>query len=247
MIDFLAWVEVNKKRLFIGISVVGVVTGALVVYQWHSNQAEAEANAALLKVDRTSPGQERSAEPDAQALLRVATAFPGTGAAGRALLRAAETLFKDGKYAEAQAQFEAFLRSYPGQPLAAVATFGVAACLDALNKTNEAVTAYQDVVSRYGASSVVSQAKLAQARLYEARNEPAQALRIYDEMTRPSQPTLGSSEAARMRQQLLARHPELVKTNAPPAGALPAATNAPAPAASPGPAPSNPAGAPPPK
>lgn len=218
MIEFLAWVEVNKKRLLVGVVAVAIVLGGVWIYQWHSNQAETEASAALLKVDRAGADPEGASDPNPQSLLQVATAYPGTGAGSRALLLAAEALYKENKYGEAKTQFENFLRNNADNPLAPIACLGVAACLDSMNKTNEAVAAYQDVLSRFGGSAVVGQAKMGLARLYEAANQPAQALKIYDELIRPSQQSSWGSEAALLRQKLLVRNPELVKTNAPPAG-----------------------------
>ena len=219
MIDFLAWVEVNKKRLLIGAVAVGAAIAAYAIYQWHSNQAEADASAALLRVHRVGAGEEGAPEASAQALLRIAAEYPGTGAGARALLLAGEALFKQGSYSEARTQFEGFLRNYADNPLAPIAALGAAVCLDSMNKTNEAATAYQDVVNRFAGAAVVGQAKLGLARLQEARNDPAQALKIYDELIRPSAQTVWSSEAGQLRQQLLARHPELAKTNAPASGA----------------------------
>ena len=227
IIDLLAWVEVNKKKLVIGVAVLAIVIAACAIYQWRHNEAEAEASAALLKVERTGFRSDDAPEADAQAFLQVATAHPGTSAGGRALLFAAAALFRENKYAESKAQFESFLRDNPENPLTPIAAFGAVACLDALDRTNEALVAYQDVVNRFGGSVVAAQAKLGLARLYEAGNEPTQALRIYNELTRPNAQSAWSSEAALRREQLLSRHPELVKTNAPPASILSAISNPP--------------------
>jgi len=215
MIQFLAWVEVNQKKLLIGALVVGVVIGANVIYQWRSRQVEAGANAALLRADRAGAAVEVAAEPNAQAFLEVASAYRGTSAAGRALLLAGEALFREGKYAEAKSEFESFSRDYPEHRLGPTAALGVAACLDAMNKTNEALSAYQQVASRFSGAAVVPQAKLEIARIHEAMNEPVQALRLYEEMVRLGPQSAWGSQAAVRRELLLSRHPELARTNAP--------------------------------
>ena len=243
MIEFLAWIEVNKKKLLIGIAAAAAAIGAYAIYQWHQSQAEAEASAALLKLDRPGGAAENAPEPDGQAFVQVAAAHPGTSAAGRAVLFAADAFFRDGKFTEAQTQFEIFLRDYPENTLAPIAALGVATCLDAMNRTNEALAAYKDLLSRFAGSAVVAQAKLSLARLYEARNEPAQALKVYDELTRPNMQSTWSSEATMWREQLLSRHPELAKTNAPAVPSL--STNAPGQTA-PGATATNPAPASPP-
>src|SRR5438046_10278509 len=178
MIDFLAWVEVNTKKLVIGVALVAVAISAGAIYQWRHNEAEAGASAALLKVERTGVRSDDAPEADAQAFLQVASAHPGTRAGGRALLFAAAALFRENKYAEAKTQFENYLRDDPENPFVPTAAFGAAACLDALDKTNEALAAYQDVANRFAGSVVVAPAKLGLDGVYEAGNDPTQALRI---------------------------------------------------------------------
>jgi len=214
-VELLAWLTVNKKKILIGAIALAVLATALSIYRWSRQQAEVAASAALLGIERSTARREEAKGPGAQAYLQVATAHPGTSAGGQALLLGAEELFKEGKYVEAKGQFESFLRDYGENPFAATAALGVAASLDCQDKTNEALAAYQDVLARYPNSAVAGQAKLALARLYEARNEPAQALKIYEELTRPNAQSAWASEAARHREDLVSRHPELVKTNEP--------------------------------
>jgi len=228
LIEFLAWVEVNKKKLMIGAAAVAVAVAAYSIYQWHRNQAEAEATGALYKILTPASQTERPGGPGAQAFLQVASTHPGTSAGAQALLFGAEALFRENKFAETKTQFENFLRTYPDHPMAPTAAFGIAACLDAMDKTNEALAAHQDVVSRYAGSVVASQAKLGLARLYETKGDLAQALRIYEELARPTASSAWGAEASARREQLLQHHPELARTN-PPAPVFPSAlSNAPA-------------------
>jgi len=228
MIEFAAWVEVNKNKLLIGAAIVAAAIGAYAFYKWHRDETEAEANAALLKVDKPGVRSELAPEPGAQAFLQVATAHPGTSAAGRALLFAAGASFREYKYEDAKTQFEQFLRDYAESPLAPTAALGVAASLDAMNKTNEALLAYQDVGNRFGGAAVAAPAKLGLARLYAAADgSAAQALKICEELMRPNARSVWSAEAASLRKQLLSRYPELARANAPPAAILSAASNAP--------------------
>ena len=39
MIEFLAWVEVNKKKVLIGTALVAVAIVAYSIYQWHRKQS----------------------------------------------------------------------------------------------------------------------------------------------------------------------------------------------------------------
>jgi len=227
LIEFLAWVEVNKKKLMIGAAAVAVAIAAYSIYQWHRNEAEAEATAALYKIQTPASQTERPGGPGAQAFLQIATTHPGTSAGAQALLFGAEGLFRENKFAEAKQEFENFLRTYADHPVAPTAALGIAACLDAIDKTNEALAAYQDLVSRYAGSVVASQAKLGLARLYETKGDLAQALRIYEELARPTASSAWVAEASARREQLIAHHPELARTT-PPAPVFPSAlSNAP--------------------
>jgi outer membrane protein assembly factor BamD (BamD/ComL family) len=220
-IELLAWIEQNKKAVFIGALAVAVVLSALAMYRWNRNQAEINASVALFGIDGPSTRLEEGKRPEAQAYLGVATAYRGTSAGAQALLLGAEALFREGKYADAKEQFDNFLRDYSEHSFAATAAFGIAAVLEAQDKIDEAFAAYQHVVTRFPNSAVFGQAKLALARLHAGRNEPAQALKIYEEFTRSSSPSVWGSEALRRREQLLAQHPDLAKTNAPAATPAP--------------------------
>src|SRR2546428_438034 len=60
------------------------------------------------------------------------------------------------------------------------------------------------------------------------KGDLAQALRMYDELARPTASSAWGAEASARREQLLAHHPELARTN-PPAPVFPSAlSNAPA-------------------
>lgn len=231
-IEFLAWLEVNKKRLLIGAGVVAVVASVIAVWRAHAEAQERKANGALLAVAGSSLSGE-SRRPTASEYLQVGEQYSGTKAATRALLLGAEALYREGKYVEAKAHFEKARELLGNDNLAGTAAYGIAVCLDALGKTNEAMAAYQDVVTQHASSASAGQARLAMAGLQEARGEYAQALRTYNEMT--NRLVSGwSSEALMRRENLLSRHPELVPTNAPPAaaplvGPLGATTNVAAP------------------
>jgi len=217
--EFLAWVELNKKNLAIGAAVFVALLFGYFVYQWYSNEQEAAANQALSAIRSTPTSAVMLPEPKAQEYLKVANKFGGTSAGERALLMAAADLYAQGKYQEAQAQFERFLKNYSHGPLAPQAVYGVAACLDALNKVDEALAKYQDVIARYPSEPVAGQAKLAMGRLYEAKNQSELALKMYEDLTKGNPASVWSAEARALREALLQSHPNLAPTNAPTTGA----------------------------
>jgi tetratricopeptide (TPR) repeat protein len=206
--DFLAWLEVNKKRLIQLAAVLIVIGFAVAVVRYVREQKELNASAELLALRPPLNAGTNAVPIPASSFLNVASQFSGTEASERASLLAAGALFTEGKYAEAQTQFNKFLTDYSNSPWAGEAAYGVASCLEALNKQDEALTAYQNVVNRYGTLAVADEAKQSLARLYEAKKQPEQALKLYDELTRGAAGR-NNPELMMKRGQLLKQYPYL--------------------------------------
>jgi predicted negative regulator of RcsB-dependent stress response len=215
--DLLSWFELNRKRIVWGIVTVVVAIAAFLFLRWRSAESEVSASTAVLKASGALTPGSRTNPVSSAVLLQLAGAHSGTRAAERAQLLGAGALFAEGKFAESQAQFEAFRQKHGDSPLVPTAAFGVACAVDAQGKTNEAVAAYQAVITQFSTESIANQARLGKARLHEAMNQPEQALALYDELAKPGAFTPSAQEAMGRREALLARNPSLVKpaTNAP--------------------------------
>jgi tetratricopeptide (TPR) repeat protein len=201
--------EVNKKRLAVGVSVavaVGLLASAII---YHQSRKETRASSALSEV--RAPLNAGTAPPTgtAEAYLKVADTHKGTKAAARALLMSAGVRFQAGEYAEAQALFERFTREYPTSPWLAQAMFGVASCLDVQQKTTEALAKYDELRKRFSNDPVAEDAKLGMARLLEAQNKPAEAYKLYEELAKLAGVSGVGAEADMRMDFLLEKHPEL--------------------------------------
>jgi len=219
LLNVLAWLEIHRKHLLLGfIALLGVFA---VIFLWRHFDAEKEStgNAALLQL-RAKPGQPDTA-PKAAEYLKVAEEHASTSAGPRARLLAAAAYFNENRYADAQSEFTRVLEADRSGVLAAQASYGIAASLDALDKADEAAAKYQEVISSFPEDSVASQARLSLARLYESRKQPENALRLYDEVLRDRESNLFVQLATQAREELTRKHPELAGTNAPAAN-LPA-------------------------
>jgi predicted negative regulator of RcsB-dependent stress response len=215
-----AWGDKNKKQLLYGL--IAVVVVGIVVAFWlaHKSESQNDANYALSKLT-SHASVPNVPEPTPDALLKVASDYPNTDAAQRALLLGAADLFASGKYDVAQAQFQKFLKDYNNSPYAAQAALGVASCYDAQGKTNDAESGYDAVINRYPSQNVVPQARLGMARLLEAQGKFKEARTELEELTR-SYPGTISSEAATRLQELNVAHPEVKPTAALPQAMTPA-------------------------
>ncbi|HMO63819.1 MAG TPA: tetratricopeptide repeat protein [Verrucomicrobiota bacterium] len=216
-IKLAAWIEVHRQRLFIALGAVIVAVAAWYFTRLARENAEASAGRQLLELTA------RSGTPaPVEDFLRLAETAGGTRAGKHARLLAAERLFRDGKFAEAQAEFERALAISPDGVLAPQAAFGIAASLDAQDKLPEAEAKYREVLARHPEQAAAREARLALARLLESKDQPEQALRLYDELIHEPQQGVFAMEARARRESLVRRHPQLA--SAAPASALPVST-----------------------
>lgn len=207
---FLAWLEVNKKQVVYGIGgaiLLGVVIWAF-LYQREQKVVEAGEALSRAFVPQATGAATPTEAPNAY--LKVASQYPSSSAGAAAQLLAATALFTDGKFSEAQAQFEKFTREHRGNPLLSEAELGIAACLDAQGKANEATAAYKRIVDLRKSENVVSQAKFALARLYVAQSKPELALPLYEDIAKSEPYTSVGSEAGMRAEELKQKYPQLV-------------------------------------
>src|SRR5882724_4650725 len=223
LLKFLAWLDKNKKRvsLITGATLVAVAIIASIVY--YQSQKESRASEALSNV-RQPYNPSAPPPPDlANAYLKVAHDFEGTKAAGRALLEAAGVFYTQSNYANAEAEFKRFLNEYPDSPFLPQGMLGLGSTLDAEGKAADAIDQYEKVRKRFPTDSVVDEAKLALARLYEKGNL-GEAYKLYTELASAGQQSGIGSEAGIRLADLMEKYPDLAKTNAPPAPVPPTTT-----------------------
>lgn len=207
--DVLTWIEEHKQQLKIGLGVVIVgVTGAII---WHNHalSTEAAASHAVVGAGALPPGSTNQVPSETWS--KLATEFSGTEAGRRALFLSASQLFQEGKYAEAEAKFNAFLSQGGKDSMIASAAYGKAVALEAQNKLPDALAAYQLVATSFKEEPVSELARLGKARTHEASKQFEQALAIYDEFTKSTSPSQNGRKAAELRDTLLSKHPELAK------------------------------------
>ena len=215
LVGFLAWVEVNKKRLMIGGGVAIVVIVAAVVFIQQQSQREYSASEALSNVRIPFNSGNPVPPGTAEALLKVATEHQGTRAAARALLLSASVLFGEAKsaaeYAEAEKRFGQVIQNYPDSEWVAQANRGVAASLVAQGKTAEATAKYEEIRRRFANSAIIDEVRIALARLYEPQ-KPEDAFNLYEEVLKnpqgnPNGPLV--AEAGMHQEALIKQHPKL--------------------------------------
>jgi tetratricopeptide (TPR) repeat protein len=194
----------------VGVLVVALLASGFAIYRWRSAQLQIEANSALALIQsKPVPPGDVAAGPGSEEYLEFASRYRGTAAGNRGLLLAAGALFREGKYAESLAQFEAFRAGNLADPMAGTGALGVAACLEAMGKNDEAIAAHRNVIATYPESAAATQSKLALGGLLELKGEAQEAFNLYEQL----QTTALANEAQTRQQTLLASHPELAATN----------------------------------
>jgi tetratricopeptide (TPR) repeat protein len=244
-----AWVETNKKQAAWGAGGAIVLALAIWFLLWRHGEQQVKAGEALSQVFVPQLMTGGPARPETvRELLKVAAQYPGSEAGAEATLMAAGDLFTEGKYDQARVEFEKFARLHRASALEASALLGIAACLDAQHKTEQAKTAYKSLIDQHPNDPVTLQAKFSLACIYGAQNMPELERNYLEEVARARSSIL-SSEAALRLQALFDQHPELAPTAPPPvtltptltaataSNAPPAKAPAPAPAKAPAPAP----------
>jgi TolA-binding protein len=217
LFKFLPWLEANAKRLAFVAALAVIAIFVFTFYTYRQNQREVAAGEALTQANISDSGTQL-----AEACQKIAADYAGTLAAQRARLQSATVLFITGKYADAQTQYQMFLDAYPDNFFTAQATLGLASSLDALGKTDQAISAYQRASNQTSDLNVAVSAKFSLARIDEAQGKLAEAQRLYREVARSYGNTSLGSEAGLRAMDLNDRLPKAPATPAPvPAASVP--------------------------
>jgi len=170
-------IEANKNRILAGAVVVVIAIAVAWVLASQHDQKEAEAGEALTKLS-LSP----TVTPEG--LLKIASDYPGTAAAERAMVLGAGALFTTGKYAEAQAQFQKYLDEHPDGEFFGQAALGLGVCLETQGKADQATGVYQRAIDNSSDTVVVTVAKLSLGKICEAQGKISDAQKYYEQIAK---------------------------------------------------------------
>lgn len=204
-------IEANKNRIAAGAAIVAAIVVIFSFFSWRHEQNQIAAGDALTQVLVTLP-PDTDPSRVASAYLGIAGDYPNTPAGGRALLEGAAALFIQGKYTDAQTYFQQFLDSRPDDEFSGEAALGVAKCLDAEGKLNDAEGAYQRVISDFSGSSAVIPAKFALAQLNLRGKNYSDAFRLFQEVAQANPYSPLGNEAAEYAYELRSKLPPVPST-----------------------------------
>ncbi len=169
-----AYVEENYVRVLVfgaGV-VVLVLLGVFVMHQMDAQAREAVEAEGRVRV-LLLQGQVDDAILDAE---RIAEAYGGDAAAGRALQLAGGLYFETGRYAEAQAAFEKYLQDFGATgPARYSAWSGIAAAMEELGDPSGAAARYLSFADEFVDSPFAPNALMEAARCYRISGDSDQA------------------------------------------------------------------------
>ena len=215
--------ERYRNPIIVGAIVVLLAATAFTGYRFYSDRRAAAASAALASANT---GQEYE---------QVIARYLNTPAGADAYIL----------LAEANKTLETFIAKYPKHEFVSTAKMAMAANLESMGKTDEALAMYQQIASNYPNSYAAPLAMLSQVYILKSKNRNDDARRICETMLTQFRTSFWASEAM---QQLRLLRPVTTSTP-PPAPATgpmvpPMLANPGAPAPEAPPAPGQPQGAP---
>jgi TolA-binding protein len=220
---FYTWwprIEANKNKI-VGIA-GGIVALVAIIsfYSWHSKQTQIDAGDAVTEqIISLQPGVDPSRAADGY--LNVYTEHEGTLAGERALLQGAAILFTEGKYTDAQMDFQRYLDARPDGQFSGQASLGVAKCLEAEGKLNDAAGSYQHIISDIADAQAVVAAKFALAQINVQQKNYADALRLFQDVAQSDPYSATGSEAAQYAYDLRSKVPSTQTAPASPTATAP--------------------------
>ena len=217
-----------KKQITAALLIVLLAVIAFTGYRFYSDRRAAAASALLASA--------KNAQEYQQVILR----YANTPAAADAYLLLAETQRNEKKFAEANTTLQTFIAKYPQHELLSTARMAIAANLESLGKTDEALAMYQQVASAYPNSFTAPMALLSQVHILKAKDRNYDVRRICETVLTQYRTSFWAGEAMqqlRLLKPSSSPAPEAAQTaTAPPLLARPpAATPPPAPQAPPPP------------
>jgi predicted negative regulator of RcsB-dependent stress response len=133
-------------------------------------------------------------ERDYQAVI---TKYPGTPAAASALLLLAESQRKEKKFAESNVSLQSFIDKNRDHEFVPTAKMAVAANLESMGKTDEALAQYQQVAANYSRNFNAPLAMIAEVALLKTKGRNDEARQVCERVLTDHRDSLLASEAAR--------------------------------------------------
>ena len=159
-------------------------------YRFYSDWRDSAASA-LLSSAKSAPDYQQ-----------VVARYPNTPAGAAAYLLLAEAQRNEKKFIEANATLQVFINKNPNHELATGARMAMAANLESMGKTDEALSMYQRIAASYPKSFNAPLALYSQVHLLKAKNQDEAARHVCETILTQYRDSFWASEAARVLRSL---------------------------------------------
>lgn len=157
-----------KKEIIAVLIVVLVALLGFTGYRFYSDRRSAAASASL------------ASAKTAQEYQQVIARYPNTPAAADAYLLLAELQRNDKKFADANMTLQAFIDKSPQNEFVSTARMAMAANLESMGKSDQALAMYQQIATTYPNSFNAPMALLAQVYILKGKNRNDEARRAVE-------------------------------------------------------------------
>jgi TolA-binding protein len=183
------WIRFKNEIAAVLVVVLLAIIG-FTCYRFYSDRRDSAASALLSGAKNASDFQQ------------VITRYPSTPAGAAAYLLLAEAQRNEKKFIEANATLQVFINKNPNHELATSARMAMAANLESLGKTDEALSMYQRIAASYPKSFNAPLALYSQVHLLKAKNQGEEARRVCEAILTQYRDSFWAGEAARALRSL---------------------------------------------
>src|SRR6266550_3922585 len=182
-IETLVFWERFKNEIIGALIVVLLAVIGFTGYRFYSDRQAAAASALL------------ASAKSAQQYQQVITRYPNTPASADAYLLLGEAQRGEKRFAEANATLQAFITKNPNHEFVSTARMAIAANLESMGKSDEALSTYQQIASTYPNSFNAPLALLSQVYILKTKNRTEEARRICETILTQHRTSFWAGEA----------------------------------------------------
>jgi TolA-binding protein len=183
------WIKYRNEIAAVLVAVLLAIIG-FAGYRFYSDYRDSAASALL--------GGAKSASDFQQVIAR----YPNTPAGAAAYLLLAGAQRNEKKFSEANATLQVFISKNPDHELATTAQMAMAANLESMGKTDEALSMYQRIAATYPKSFNAPLALFSQVHLLKAKNRSEEARLVCETILTQYSDSFWAREAARALRSL---------------------------------------------
>jgi outer membrane protein assembly factor BamD (BamD/ComL family) len=175
----------HRREIAIGFVILLLAAAGWGAFRFYSTQRNSDATAQF------------AAANTADDFRRVISQFGGTPAGGSAYLMLADRQRSEGQFAEANNTLQDFIEKNPRHELIPSAKIAMAADLESLKKTDEALSLYQQIAATYPRSFTAPLALISQVPLLKEKRQPEAARRACETIVSQYPESFWANEAKR--------------------------------------------------